>query len=118
MILPVVSDKYKCVLCGNENNTISAKIFSWYSELNYCDTLAFLQAEDENPYVLLEKLVTVELKLLNNGCRIRKDRRYPEIFEYLGWCSWDAMEIRVNEKDLLKKCNEFKKKNTCKMGHY
>lgn len=110
VILPVVSDKYKCVLCGNENNTISAKIFSWYSELNYCDTLAFLQAEDENPYVLLEKLVTVGLKLLNNGCRIRKERRYPEIFEYLGWCSWDAMEIRVNEKDLLKKCNEFKKK--------
>ena len=35
---------------------------------------------------------------------------YPEIFEYLGWCSWDAFQIRVSEENLLQKCEELKEK--------
>lgn len=111
VVLPVVSKKYKCVLCGAEKNSVMAKLFSWYGDLNYCDELAFVFAEGENPYELLEKATAEAIKLLNSGCRTRAQRRYPEIFEYLGWCSWDAMEIRVNEEDLLKKCDEFKEKN-------
>ncbi len=107
VILPVVSEKYKCVLCGSENGGLTAKLFSWYDSLNYCDALAFIYAEGENPYRLLERCAETGLRLLNTGVRIRAERRYPEIFEYLGWCSWDAMEIRVNEKDLLKKTGEF-----------
>lgn len=110
VVLPVVSGQYKCVLCGAENG-ITAKLFSWYDDLNYCDALAFVYAEGENPYRLLEQCAAAALKLLNNGVRTRKERRYPELFEYLGWCSWDAMEIRVNEADLLKKAQEFRDKN-------
>jgi len=32
------------------------------------------------------------------------------LFEYLGWCSWDAFQIRVSEEDLLAKCQEFQQK--------
>lgn len=111
VILPVVSEKYKCVLKGADNGKITARIFSLYKDLNACRALAFVYSEGTNPYELLERCVREGLALLNNGCRMRTERRYPEIFEYLGWCSWDAMEIRVNEEDLLKKCQEFKQKN-------
>ena len=50
------------------------------------------------------------MKLLDNGCSVREERRYPEIFEYLGWCSWDALEIRVSTEGLLEKCEEIKAK--------
>ena len=110
VILPVVSENYKCVLAGGEDNTVVAKLFSWYEGMTACKGLAFLWAEGENPFVLLEKCSKVGLKLLETGCRVRKERRYPEIFEYLGWCSWDAFEIRVDEKSLLDKCQEFKEK--------
>lgn len=110
VVLPVVSQDYKCVLCGSEENTVTAKLFSWYEGLNYCKALAFLYAEGSNPYELLKKCAACGLQLLNTGCRTREERRYPEIFEYLGWCSWDAMEIRVNEEDLIKKCEEFQEK--------
>lgn len=109
VILPVVSKQYKCVLCGNEKGGITAKLFSFF-RLTGCDALAFVRAEGKNPFKLLESCAEAALRFLNNGCRSRKERRYPEIFEYLGWCSWDAMEIRVNEEDLVKKCEEFKKK--------
>ena len=111
VLLPVVSEQYKCVLCGNENGRITAKLFSWYEKLCACRALAFMIAEGDNPYGLVENCAKTALKLLNHGCRTREERRYPELFEYLGWCSWDAFEIRVSEAGLLDKCQEFKEKN-------
>ena len=110
VILPVVSEQYKCVLTGGPDGMLTAKLFSWYDSLNSCDALAFVCAEGPNPYSLTEQCAEEALKLLGTGVRHRKQRRYPEIFEYLGWCSWDAMEIRVNEADLVRKCQEFRDK--------
>lgn len=111
VIIPVVSENYRCVLVGKEKNVVTAKLASWYENLCACNGLAFVWAEGENPYTLLEECFAAACKALGNRCNTIKNRRYPEIFEYLGWCSWDAMQIRVNEKDLLKKCDEFKEKN-------
>lgn len=110
-ILPVVSEKYKCVLVGGPGGKLTARLFSWYSELKYCDALAFVCAEGDNPYTLVENCAETALQLLGTGVRMRKQRRYPEIFEYLGWCSWDALQIRVNEEDLVRKCREFRDKD-------
>ncbi len=110
VVLPVVSEKYKCVIKGNVDGTITARLFSWYDSLNKVNALAFVYAKGKNPFELMAKCAEAAMKILNNGCTVRKNRRYPEIFEYLGWCSWDAMEIRVNEDDLIAKCEEFKSK--------
>lgn len=109
VLLPVVSEKYKCVLCGKSENQVTAKIFSLYEKLNSCDALAFVCAEGDNPYVLLEKCTAYGLKLLGTKYRTRQERRYTEIFEYLGWCSWDAMEIRFPNglKACISKMNEY-----------
>lgn len=110
VILPLVSDEYKCVLEGS-GDCITAKLFSWCEGLYGIDAPAFVIAEGNDPYELLKKCADKGVEILNNGCRTREKRRYPETLEYLGWCSWDAFEIRVNEEDLIKKCEEFKKKN-------
>ena len=111
VFLPVVSEQYKCVLEGLEKDTLLAKLFSWYDKLTSCRALAFLYAEGNEPYELLEKCCKAGLELLGTGYRTRKERRYPELFEYLGWCSWDAFEIRVDEQSLLAKCREFQDKD-------
>ncbi len=109
-ILPVVSQQYKCVLQGKDEKTLTAKLFSWYGELTRCCCLAFLYAQGSDPAQLMELCAEVGLQLLGQGVRTRKQRRYPELFEYLGWCSWDAFQIRVTEQDLLDKCREFRDK--------
>ena len=111
VVLPVVSEKYKCTLKGTEEGLLQARLYSWYEKLNECKALAYLYGEGENPYEIMEKCAKFGLELLNNGCRPCDERRYPEIFEYIGWCSWDAFEIRVTEDDIIKKCQEFKDKN-------
>ncbi|MCR4718642.1 MAG: alpha-galactosidase [Firmicutes bacterium] len=111
VIIPVVSENYKCVLVGKSENVVTAKMFSCYENLCTCTGLSFVCAEGENPYDLLKKCFAAACKELGNKCVTIDKRRYPQVFEYLGWCSWDAMQIRVNEEDLLKKCDEFKEKN-------
>ncbi len=108
-LLAVCDEKYKCTFNGSEDG-LTVKVFTWYPGLTECKTLAFLLAEGENPFELSEKCAEFGLELLDTGYTTRKERRYPEIFEYLGWCSWDALQIRVNTGGLLEKCEEFKQK--------
>ncbi len=110
VLLPVVSEQYKCVLKGGEGDTITARLFSWCDRLTDCHALAFLYAEGDDPYALLADCTKLAFSLLGTNYPTRDQRNYPELFEYLGWCSWDAMEIRVNEADLLAKCREFQTK--------
>ncbi|MBR6509347.1 MAG: hypothetical protein IKT38_01935 [Clostridia bacterium] len=110
VILPVVSENYKCVLEGNPKGKLESRLYTWMDGFKEVKALAFVFAEGDNPYALIENCVSVAVKLLGNNCKIRKDREYPEIFKYLGWCSWDAFQIRVSEEDLISKCEEFKKK--------
>lgn len=109
VILPVVSEQYKCVLKGTESGLV-ARLFSWSNGLTTCSGLAFVCGEGEDPFAVMERCVETALTLLNSGYPSRKDRRYPDIFEYLGWCSWDAMQIRVSEEGVLEKCREFQEK--------
>ena len=110
VIIPVVSESYKCVLCGTEDK-ICAKLFSWYDKLFKVEGLAFVYAEGNNPFSLLNECAKTAAELLNNGVKIREERVYPEIFKYLGWCSWDAFAIGVTEDDIVAKCSEFKEKD-------
>jgi len=110
VILPVVGDTYRCVLVGKDENTVTAKLYSGYAKLSTCKTLAFVTSEGNDPHELTERCVKVALKALGSGIPCRQERRYPEEFEYLGWCSWDAMQIRVCRDGLLEKCREFKDK--------
>ena len=113
VIVPTVGKDYKCVLEGGADG-LEAKQFSWAHPncgrggLWNCDDLAFVWAEGEDPFELTERAVRAAASLL--GTVLREDRRYPEVFEYLGWCSWDALQIRVSEEGLLEKCGEFREK--------
>lgn len=108
--VPVVSEDYKCVIRGTEEGAVAA-LFSWYGGKCDCRGLAFVTGEGSDPYKLTEDCVKAALAILNNGCRHRTERRYPEVFEYLGWCSWDAMPAaNVCEEGILQKCKEFREK--------
>ncbi|MBO4694022.1 MAG: alpha-galactosidase [Clostridia bacterium] len=110
VILPLVSEDYKCILCGTERGG-EAKLFSWCEKLKSCVAPAFAWAEGDNPYKLISRIAKRAAQYLGFGLKTIDEREYPNIFEYLGWCSWDAFEIRVSEEKLLKKCEEFKLKN-------
>ena len=106
VVLPVVSEDYKCTLRGGKRGLL-AEVYSWVYGKNTCQALAFVWAEGPDPFSLLERLAAYAVCLLGDSTKLRRQREYPKLFEYLGWCSWDAMQIRVNEEGLLKKCREL-----------
>ena len=110
-VLPVVNDTWKCVLRGTPDGGIAARSFAWCSGLYTCRGLTLVYATGNRVAPLMNRLVKTALSLLGSGIRHREERKYPDIFEYLGWCSWDSMQIRVNEEGIFEKCDEFKSKN-------
>ncbi len=111
VLLPMVSDSYRCVLVGKDAHTVTAKLHSGYEKLATCRCPAFVMAEGTDPHALIESCVRTALVELGDRIPHRTERTYPETFEYLGWCSWDAMQIRVTHEGLLEKCREFKEKS-------
>ena len=72
---------------------------------------AFIWAVGDEPLALAECCARAAVKLLNNGLKLRGERRLPDVFKYIGWCSWDALQIFVSEDGLAEKADEFKAKN-------
>lgn len=108
MICPC-DKKYKAVLVGSENG-FSARLQSYKRGMMEFEGVLFFFAIGDEPYSLPEKATEFGLKYLGKKAKIANKRRYPETFEYLGWCSWDAFHMDVTHDDLLKKADEFKQK--------
>ena len=109
--LPVCDNIFKTLIRGKENG------FEFYTYSN-CNTvtecnhqLAFICIEGKKPLSLMKEGVRAVCKLLDNGLKLREEKSVPDVFNYLGWCSWDSMQIRVNHEGLLEKAREFKEKN-------
>lgn len=104
-VVPVVNALCQTMLCGGLTATMTTTCET------ACQGLALVWAEGEKPALLIRSCVEAALKLLGSDTLLREDRPYPEVFEYLGWCTWDSMQIRVNEDGIKEKCAEFKAKN-------
>lgn len=108
--LPVCADTFKTVIFGSESGA-SALMYANTDKVSECaEQLAFVYMEGNDPHKLLEDIARDAAEMLGTGIKMRNERRYPEVMEYLGWCSWDAFQIRVSHSALLEKAKEFKDK--------
>lgn len=108
--LPVCDSAYKTLICGTEEG-MAFRAYSNCSGLTECPRqLAWIEAEGEDPLALLRLCAETAAQALGTGLRMREQRVYPQELEWLGWCSWDAFQTRVNEEGLLQKAAEFREK--------
>ncbi len=110
ILLATTGDKYKCTFLGDKWG-LRARVYSAFEGLTECNTLAFVRGTGTNPYELLHRAYGFAVKMLGDKIKMREDRPYPEIFEYLGWCTCDAFYVKVSEDKILAKCEEFKQKD-------
>lgn len=110
VLLPLVNREYKSVIKGGDG-CIVLKTFSWCKGLTSCNGEVLVYAVGDDPYELTEKCVSVAIETLSYDTKLIFERKYPDVFEYLGWCTWDSMQIRVSEEGILNKCREFADKS-------
>lgn len=72
--------------------------------------LVALLGAGEKSYPLIEKNVRLGRGRQPFANRQRDSRCMPEMFDYLGWCSWDACYLDVDEAAVLGKAAEFREK--------
>lgn len=108
--LPICDSVFKTVICGCEDG-LAFRLYTNDSHVTECaEQLAFLFSEGTDPLKLARICAEQAAVLLNNGLTLRERKQVNEVFDYLGWCSWNAMMIRVSRDGLLKKAREFRDK--------
>lgn len=110
MFLPICGELYKTDLQGSKEGMIikSAVYDSGYNKGKKIPVLA--AGVDTDPYRLSRRVTELGFDILGKDINTRWNKKYPEIMEYLGWCSWDAFYRDVNEEGMLKKAEEFNRK--------
>ena len=100
---------FKSELCANAGRArLVAHSNTVRDEINEC---IFIGGIGNDEYELTERTAEFGLKVMKKPGKLRREKKYPEIFEYLGWCSWDAFHMDVTDQNLYDKSAEFKEKN-------
>ncbi len=106
----LVGNDFKTFFEGDSRG-FKAVLFS-LSDVNRAENSPFMiTAEGKELTPLIRACFEKALKINFEKPYMRKDRVFPQIFEYLGWCTWDALQIRVSHDGIKSKIEEFKEKN-------
>lgn len=104
-------DVFNCTLQGGKQG-LEAKIAPWSDGVRTLEKMpVLLHFSGKDPHALLKKAAKAAEKLLDGRVMTIEQKPFPKVFEYLGWCSWDAMRVHVSEQGLLTKAAEFKEKH-------
>lgn len=109
VLLPLCADTYKAYFRGSEAG-LELVVTANCAGLTTCsDQPVLLFGEGNEPLELLHNIAVEAARILS--LPLREERECHDLFNWLGWCSWDAFQIRVTHDKLLQKAAEFKEKN-------
>lgn len=60
-----------------------------------------------NPYAAVEEAYEAAMTLSGRGHLLRRNKRLPDVFRYLGWCSWNAFWREPTEEGILTAYNSL-----------
>jgi raffinose synthase len=106
-LLPLCGSAFKTEFFGVEEGGFEALVSSYDGGFINFDTPVLVLGSGSNPFDLIMSQVELGLEITGNQVKPRVDRRYPDMLEYLGWCSWDAFYQEVSEAGVLVKAQEF-----------
>ncbi|MHC4086311.1 MAG: Sip1-related alpha-galactosidase [Planctomycetota bacterium] len=78
-----------------------------------CDVPLFAWARSDDIYEACSKTINsaISSKPILNWAHLRHEKEYPEVFEYLGWCSWEHFKGKINEQNMLQSIDEIEASN-------
>ncbi|MFB5663464.1 Sip1-related alpha-galactosidase [Alteribacillus sp. HJP-4] len=106
--LPFCDETYTSDLQGADGG-IDICLSSYEGGRDECFAVSFAFGSGSDPFQLMEQLAEAVTERKGTG-NIRGNKEYPELLEYLGWCSWDAFYQDVHAEGILKKASEWKEK--------
>lgn len=105
-VLAVCGKEYRTDIAGDG---LSLRITAASNCINKAsaDDLSLVLAAGSDPYLCCEQAVKKALALTGKQKMFRKERTFPGMFEYFGWCSWDAFYHEVSRDGIEEKMKEL-----------
>lgn len=107
-LVPMVGQQFKSYLIPGTPTEIGIEMTAFMGGLKDVEVPLYILAKDTTMEGAIEK--AFRWLASEKGIRLRGERRPPEMFHYLGWCSWDAFYKEVSESLLQQKVNEIRQK--------
>lgn len=78
-----------------------------------CDVPLFAWARSDDIYEACNKVISsaISSKPILGWAHLRHEKEYPEVFKYLGWCSWEHFKGKINEQNMLQSIDEIEASN-------
>ncbi len=110
VLLSVCGEVCRTDMYGKDEDRLLIRMAPGAGNRNRLFDLSLVIAAGKDPYQCCERAAEEALLYLGRESMMRKRRNYPEMFEYFGWCSWDAFYHQVSHRGILEKMQEFQEK--------
>lgn len=107
--LPMIGNQFKTSLTAGTETELCLEMTACMGGQSHVDEPVYLYAEAETVQKAVHKVFSLLAEM--KGIAPREKRRIPEMFRYLGWCSWDAFYTDISEDKVRQKADEFVEKN-------
>ncbi len=97
-VLPLVSDSVMSHLSVSQGEP-KLKVTTYGTDVFNGKAPLFSYAFAADPYSATQKCweLAVDSEFCKDNVQLRAKKEYPEVFEYLGWCTWEAYEGSITE---------------------
>ena len=107
-LLMMAGKEYKSYAVGSEKDVLTISMTSYCAGAMELEEPVFVLSEAESLQDAVRIACCKAAQL--SGALLRERKELPEMFEYLGWCSWDAFYTDINEEKVRRKVAELKEK--------
>ena len=108
-LVPMVGQQWKATVNGGTEDAVCLELGAGVGGYMRVEEPLYILAEADT----ISEAVHLAFTWLarEKGILTRRERRVPEHFRSLGWCSWNAFYTEVDENGLRQKAEEFAKKS-------
>lgn len=108
-LVPMVGREWKASVNGGTENELCLELSAGVGGYMSLDEPLYILAQSDTVSGAVHSAFTWLAR--EKGIPVRQERRIPEVFRSLGWCSWNAFYTDVDEEGLRQKAAEFTRKS-------
>lgn len=108
-LLPLVTQQWMAWLRGDADGLL-LEVDHWGTDgiqIEQAPLLAWAVAEHPYEAVDLVWEEAAHIPAVATHLGLRREKKYPEIFQYLGWCTWEEFKWNINEELLIRAFEEL-----------